>query len=110
MYHVTYDTENFCDGYNVESIEHGQDGCYEILMSWQMEHEWFGKRMPTEKEIEDWDGMIENCSVWVSDMPDDYSVEKYPDMSSWDRCVWVPDEERLKGMLWNPWEEIKADT
>lgn len=109
MYNVMYDTENFCDGYECPSIGQGKEDCLEIMIGWMSEHDWYGERMPTQEEIDEWDCMIDNCSAFVTEMPDDYSVEKYPDFSAFDNAVWLPEEKDLKMIWWEYWDEIKDE-
>jgi len=66
-YFVGWSTEHDADSYKVPTIEQGKKECIDILKMWAFEigGEWFGTRMPTPEEIEEWDDMVQNSEVFV---------------------------------------------
>ena len=97
-YHVTWETDNCCDGFDCESFESAKCAALDTLIEWEMEEsqDWSFdpetyKSQPTEEQKENWDYMIYNCGV---------SVYKYnPQTDEYDE-VWSPSEEELDSIGW----------
>lgn len=106
IYKVIWDNgADACGSIDTPSIGQGKEDCIEMLTEWRTETccDWWGIRMPTEKEIEDHDYMIFNCEAYVSELPDDYDEDSDPS----DYVVWEMDEETSKMFFWDEWENIK---
>lgn len=117
IYKVVWDNDTCCDSFETPSIGQGKEDCYELYINWRSETcgDWWGSRMPTEKEIEDHDYLIFNCEAFVAEFPDDYDDTEdrecdYYDEREYnpsDHRVWEMDEETQKNLLWDEWENIK---
>ena len=81
-----YDGYDFCDGVEFDTYEDALSGCESILLEWinQTRGEWRDYYNPTEDELEDYNMMIDNFSVWI---------EKYnPQTDEYEDCYCVPEE------------------
>ena len=110
IYKVVWDNDTCCDSFETPSIGQGKEDCYELYLNWRSAAcDWWGIRMPTEKEIEDHDYLIFNCEAYVAEFPDDYDYndKKFEDYDPYDHRVWEMDEETQKNLLWNEWENIE---
>lgn len=106
IYEVVYDTDSFCDGFDTPSIEQGKYDALDLLIEWKcQDHDWYGVRMPTEQEIEDWDYMIFNCSVEVVQYDESEIEDGCPNYET----VWEPSYEDEKSIGWLEWDEMKDD-
>ena len=106
IYKVIWDNgADTCGSIDTPAIGQGKEECLDMLTEWRNETccDWWGIRMPTEKEIEDYDYMIFNCEAYVSEFPDDYDEDSDPS----DYVVWEMDEETSKMLFWDEWENIK---
>ena len=91
-YRVIYDTENFIDGFDVDTEEDAIEGCKDTYIEWMMEERSQWSAIPTVAQIENWDYMIYNCAAWV---------EKYdPETGEYIPC-WEPDDEYLTSIGWD---------
>lgn len=104
MFLVEWSTEHSADGYLVDSIERGKKECIDILKMWafQTGSNWFGIRMPTQDEIDDWDQMIQNSYVCVIERPDYCDATK-------DVIVWEPSVDDVTEMLFVEWDCMKEE-
>lgn len=114
IYKVIWDNgSDACDAIETPSIGQGKEDCIKLFIDWRTEMcgNWWGIRMPTEKEIEDYDYMIYNCGAFVAEFPDDYDTDydddRYENYDSFDHAVWEMDEETQEMLLWYEWENIK---
>ena len=107
IYEVVYDTDSFTDGFETPSIAQGKQDALDLLIEWAgQDRDWYGVRMPTEEEIEDWDYMIFNCSVEVvryDENEDEFGTDPNYEV------VWEPSYEDEKRIGWVEWEEKKDD-
>lgn len=82
QFKLIYDTTNFIDGFECDTLSEAQDGCRYVLEGW-MES--------CDPDPDEWDYMIETCSVWV---------EQYvPDADDWS-TVWEPSDAWLEAIGW----------
>lgn len=82
-YMVTWENENDCDGYGVESFEAARTEAEDTLIGWMMES--------INDSDDDWNYMIYNCGV---------SVQKYnPANDKYEEC-WTPNYDELKAIGW----------
>ena len=86
-YRVIYDTENFIDGFDVDTEEDAIERCKDVYIGW-MKYETPG--------TEEWDSMIYNCAAWV---------EKYDPETDDYIPYWEPDDEYLTSIGWDTEEE-----
>ena len=91
---VVYDGDSFTDGFGCASLDEAKDRALGILVDWaEAERMNWKTDPPTEDEIDDFDYMIYNCSVWV---------EKYnPDTDEYEE-YWSPSYEDEKEIGWEP--------
>ena len=108
MYKVLYETDDFADGFDCGSVEDGRCRALEVLEGWRDSNDWWGARMPTQDEQDEWDRMIFNSWVSVVEYPDDYSDDRYPDFDTDEHTVWEPTEEDLYQLMWEPWDELEC--
>ena len=69
-YTLVWDTDDCCDGVEFDSLEVAKADAEDILVNWaveQMRDYPVDIRNWSEKQIEDWDYMIYNCSVYIID-------------------------------------------
>lgn len=96
-YTMIYDTDSFCDGIEYDSFEAAMCDAEDTLCNWQADQMVSGKysedpREWTEKQIDDWDYMIYNCSTYVLD--NETGEETYPEYPT----SWVTHDELIKMM------------
>ena len=100
-YTMIYDGDSFIDGIDYDSIESAIASAEDTLCEWLCEgmHDWKfddnGIPQPTEEQIEEWNYMIENCSVWVVPKGKDY-----------DDAVWTMSDELCDQIGWLCWEDL----
>lgn len=105
-YCMIYETDCTADGVEFDDFESAKAEAIEIYTSWVCEEiaDWTfndtGKPLPTEKQIEDWDYMYDNCSCYVVEW--DEEKQEYEDI---DDAYFIPDEE-LREIGWMEWSEI----
>ena len=98
-FRMVWDTDTDCDGIDCESLGAAKCMAEDTLVEWMVQerNEWADVFCPTEDELDSYNYMIWNCSVWVS---------KYnPDTDEYDE-VWSPsyeDEEKLG------WRELSME-
>lgn len=101
-YKVIFDTDSFCDGCDASSFDEAKDIAEGILVDWAVdEQQQLGCPLDvkewTEKQIDEWDYMIYNSSVWV---------EKYnPDTDEYEEC-WGLSYEDEKKIGWLEYSEL----
>lgn len=100
-FHVTWDTDNCCDGYDVESLDAAKFSALDTMIEWMCEEtmEWEfkpdGTPAPTEEQIESWDYMIFNCCV---------SVTQYNPQTDEYETIWEPSDDELEEIGWHEWK------
>ncbi len=100
-YTLIWDTDSFCDGSDYDSLEAAKADGLDVLINWMVEQAWDYPRETsewTQKQIEDWDYMIYNCSVSVRDN-EQYNEEDFGE-------VWYPSDEECKEIGWVLYEEM----
>lgn len=104
-YTMIYDGDSFVDGTDHETLEEALEAAKETRIFWEEceMYDWNfddkGVPHPTEKQIEDWDYMIWNCSTYVIEKDDDgNTIEEY----------YLSDDD-LKEIGWMEWAEIKKN-
>lgn len=70
VYTVVYDTENFCDSFDVNSYEEAVGNALDILMQWMLDDPditWHpgDDTEPTEEQKDEWNYLIENNEVRI---------------------------------------------
>ena len=86
-YHMVWDTDNYTDGVDCDSLEQAKADAIDTLADWmaQARMEWKDVFSPTEEELDDYNYMICNFCVWVSkydphkDEYDEYWAPSYED-------------------------------
>lgn len=102
---MVFDTEDTTDGIDFESFEAAKDDALETLVKWMIweRQEWTaGVFCPTEDELDRYNYMICNCSVWVS---------KYDPMTDEYEEYWSPSYEDEESVGWKKltMEDIKRE-
>ncbi len=103
-YRMVYDGDSFIDGVDFDTLDVAKNDALDTLIQWQSEEveHWSydsdGIMQPTEDEIESWDMMIANCSVWVEQY--DPNTDEY-------ETVWEPSYEDEKSVGWVEWSEYE---
>ena len=98
---VVYDTDDMTDGFGCDSFEEAKDDALGILCNWMNAERGTWKvenhiPVPDEEQKENWNYMIETCSVYV---------QKYiPYTDEYETC-WNPDDHDLKNIGWDTYEE-----
>lgn len=101
-YTLIWDTDSFCDGREYDDIEAAKADGLDTLIGWACDQcydypadisKW------SEKQIEDWDYMVYNCSVYIID---NFEEEKYNE-------VWYPSDKECKEIGWLLYEELNED-
>ncbi len=103
-FEMVYSTDSVCDGIAFETFEAAKADAEDTLINWTLEESrrWKfaedGTPLPTAKQIEDYDYMIENCECHVVEYDDDGNqVNEY----------YLTDDE-LDEIGWMEWEKLKA--
>lgn len=102
-----FDVGHSVDGVEYDDFEEAKSWAIDTLVQWVVDEQakWpvdeKGKPHPTEKQIEDWDQMIEDCCVYV--------VEWDEDAGDWGDVddAWFPSHEDETNAEWLYWEELK---
>lgn len=106
-YTMIYDGDSFVDGTDHETLEEALEAAKETRIFWEecemSDKGWNfddkGVPHPTEKQIEDWDYMIWNCSTYVIEKDDDgNTIEEY----------YLSDDD-LKEIGWMEWAELEKN-
>lgn len=102
-YLVQWDNDSCSDGYGADSLEAAKESALDTLIEWMMQESMNWKYdsenqevIPTEKEKENWDYMIFNCSVSVAEY--DPNTDEY-------ETVWEPNDEELEKIGWVSYEK-----
>ena len=97
MFTVIWDTENAIDGFDAETLEEAKDMAFDILYGWMIEERagWESDE-PNDEQIESWNAMINDCSVWVD--KHDPLHEDNPDYD--EEYYWTPSEDDLEFIGW----------
>ena len=103
-YKMVFDTGDCVDSIGFETFEEAQADALDTLVLWMTEfcnHEKCSINLKewTQKQIDEWDYMIYNCSVEVRDK------ERYNDEDFGE--IWEPSDEELKEIGWVLYEEMK---
>lgn len=107
-YKMIYDGGHFVDGIEFENFEDAKHDAIETLISWIVDEVYYWNfdenHMPhlTERQIEMWDTMINDCCVYVVE----WNEEKndYDDMDD----AWFPSYEDENEIGWMEWDKLKA--
>jgi len=86
-FRLIYDTESFIDGIDFGTFEEAKDAAYTILLSWMNDC--------SMESGEEWNMMIENCSVWV----ERYESFDYAEGGDY-YIYWQPDDAYLESIGW----------
>ena len=99
-YMVCWDNDSACDGFDVDSLGEAISDAEDTLSTWICDEVsgWKDINNPTQEEINNYDYMIYNYSVWV----DQYN----PDTDEYE-TIWEPDEVTEKAVGWLTWDELK---
>lgn len=99
-YKMIFDMGDYCDGIMYGSFEQAKTEALELLMRWEAQEmeSWEYPINPTEEQIESWDMMIFNFSVWVEEFDDEEN--------EWIEA-WCPSDDDLQAILWDEWNNIK---
>ena len=70
VYTVVYDTDNFCDGFDMDDYDSAVGSALDVLMTWMLDNtdlEWHpgDDTEPTEEQRDAWNYMIENYEVFI---------------------------------------------
>ena len=98
-YRVVWETDSCCDGYDCGSFGQAKCDALDTLLMWMGEEysRWKDCENPTEEEKEDWDYMIYNCYVYVTQYnadTDEYEDYWYPSQEELDEIGWVTFDEQ----------------
>jgi hypothetical protein len=92
-YQMIFDTDSCCDGIDFESFEAAKADAEDTLIQWMVEErsEWEDLFHPNDEELDNYNYMICNCSVWVG---------KYnPDTDEYEE-EWSPSYEDAEALGW----------
>ena len=102
-YRVVWDsgTTHSSDAFMEDSLWRAQSGCLYILRDWMetMRNEWPDGGTVSPEQIEAWNRMIEEDTVWV---------EKYHPGTDTYKMYWAPAEDDLRTIGWVPYFEQKG--
>lgn len=111
-YQVVYDTEHFTGDCGLfETLEEGLDAAIEVLKGWMTDEIDYWKIengifKPTEKQIKNWNYMIDTCEAYVVDLrydgnnPEEKETETY-------YCIdghYYPSLKIAESLGWKYWE------
>lgn len=112
-YCLVWDAESFTDGQEFDDFDEAVRTMKDIYTSWIGSEQmfWnFGKGygeeyvpLPTEKQIEAWDYMIENCICWIAEWKEDEKTYYDEKMN----YFFLSDDE-CGALDWLIWDEFKA--
>ena len=95
---MVYDGGDFVDSSNHNSFEEAKSDAIETLFGWMHERSasWKfgdnGEAFPTDEQIEEWNDMIESCSVWAEKYnadKDEYEEYWFPPYDEEDKIGWT---------------------
>lgn len=104
-FQMIWENEHCCDGIECMTLEEAKDHAINCLIEWQVDER---NKHPhdittwTEKDIEEWDMFISNCSARV--VPYNEETETYEN----DEFEWYPSYEDEKEIAWLYYEELKV--
>ena len=91
-WHVCWDNDSCCDGYQTPSLAAGKSNALDTLIEWMCQEQYTWKSdIPTGEEADHWNHMIYNCSAGVSKYnPDADEYEEY----------WYPSDKQKEQIGW----------
>lgn len=107
-YCLFFDMGDSCDGIEFDDFDEAKYEAFEILSGWICDEQgtWFcdenGKPHISQGDIESWDCMIDDCSVYIAEWNDKYNEFFDPKGD-----YWYPSDEDYNKIGWLYWEELK---